>query len=156
MGGSMQQMWTVLRHAGPKPPRIVLQTGAHRRSSRGRAGPGAQVLRDDGGPGDARQGGDRLQHGHELPLRTAVPPTHAILSQCHGRNCFFFSSTAVDVYSKIATSTKFTQRFCIVLLGRATTRRTHDAPSNKPYIFFKSILSYMHVIYENIHKRVFC
>ena len=26
--------------------------------------------------------------------------------------------------------------------------------SNKPYIL--SILSYMHVIYENIHKRVFC
>ena len=28
------------------------------------------------------------------------------------------------------------------------------ASSNKPYIL--SILSYMHVIYENIHKRVFC
>ena len=30
----------------------------------------------------------------------------------------------------------------------------NDSSSNKPYIL--SILSYMHVIYENIHKRVFC
>ena len=37
-----------------------------------------------------------------------------------------------------------TERFVVRVLGR----------SNKPYIL--SILSYMHVIYENIHKRVFC
>ena len=32
--------------------------------------------------------------------------------------------------------------------------RAKPTASNKPYIL--SILSYMHVIYENIHKRVFC
>ena len=39
-------------------------------------------------------------------------------------------------------------RACFILKACGSSR------SNKPYIL--SILSYMHIIYENIHKRVFC